>query len=125
MDPITSAIVAALGQLGADVIKNAYDALKAAIAEKCGVDSDVTEAIHNLEKKPESTGRKETLREEVEATVLEGDSEILELVQTLLEEIKNLDTSNDISHSSTVIAQEAGDNATQIGQVSGDVSIKR
>ena len=123
MDPITTAILVALGALGENVIKDAYNALKAAIAHKCGVDSSVIEAIENLEKKPESTGRKETLKEEIESAAIDKDAKIIKLAQSLLDELRKLDTSQDTPGSSTVIRQQAGNNATQFGQVSGDVTV--
>ena len=76
MDSITMAIVAALdaGVVGDTVEADqqaaveAYEALKAALSQKFGADSDLSDAIDKLEKKPESFGRKEVLKEEV-ATV--------------------------------------------------------
>jgi hypothetical protein len=122
MDPITAAIVGALANLGAGVVKDAYDALKAAIAHKCGVDSDVVEAVENLEKKPESAGRQATLQEEIVATKLDKDADILKISQALLDKLDELQSQ---SGSSTVIKQQAGDNAIQIGQVGRDVNLKR
>ncbi len=122
MDPITLAIVSALSKLGENVIKDAYEALKNAIAHKCGVDADLTKAVEGLEKKPASNGRKETLKEEVVAVKADQDPDILKLAQTLLDKLDELE---DHPKSSTVIKQQAGDNAIQVGQVSGDVNIKR
>lgn len=122
MDPITLAIVAALGKLGENVIKDAYDALKAAIAHKCGVDGDLTKAVEGLEKKPTSAGRKETLKEEVAAAEADQDREIVRLAQNLLDKLGELEGQ---PKGSTTIKQQAGDNAIQVGQVGGDVNIKR
>lgn len=122
MDPITAAIVGALGKLGENVIKDAYTALKAAIAHKCGVESEVVKAIENLEEKPNSTGRKETLKEELADAKVEKDLQIVEIAQDLLDKLTEFEAKNS---SSTIIQQQAGDNATQIGQVGGDVNIKR
>lgn len=121
MDPITLAIVSALGKLGENVIKDAYDALKAAIAQKCGVDADLTKAVEEVEKKPTSTGRKETLKEEITAAKADQDPELLKLAKTLLDKLNELE---DQPKNSTVIKQQAGDNAIQVGQVGGDVNIK-
>jgi hypothetical protein len=66
MDPISLAIIGALSKLSESVIKDSYEALKAAIARKFGIDSDISHAVDQLEKKPESTRRLETLKEEVE-----------------------------------------------------------
>lgn len=119
MDPITTAIISALGALGQDLIKDTYNALKAAIAHKCGVDSDVVKSIEQLEKKPDSKGRKETLNEEVVAAKIDQDDEIVKLAKLLIDKLEAAPSE------STVIKQQAGDDAIQIGQVSGDVSIKK
>ncbi len=67
MDPITTAIVAAiLSELTKSAVKNSYDALKTALKKKFGSDSDLMDAVNKLEKKPDSEGRKATLQEEVE-----------------------------------------------------------
>jgi hypothetical protein len=96
MDPITTAIIAALTagvvsgttEVGKNVIVDAYNALKAALQKKCGLDSDLVEAVEKLEKKPDSTGRKETLKEEVEAAQADQDPDILTAAQALLELLK-------------------------------------
>lgn len=120
MDPITNAIVAALGNLGATVIKDAYNALKAVIAHRYGGDSDLAKAVENLERKPDSVGRQETLKEEVQVAKADRDPEILNVVQALLDKLDQIDQK---PGSSTVIKMKARDNAIQIGQVGGDVEI--
>ena len=90
MDPISLAIVAALGKLGENVIKDSYEALKAAIAHKCGVDSELAKAVATVEKKPDSAARKEILKEEVAAAKLEQDPEILRAAHALIAKIKEL-----------------------------------
>jgi hypothetical protein len=90
MDPITLAIIGALGKLSESVIKDSYEALKAAIARKCGVDSDITQAVDHLEKRPESTGRLETLKEEIQNAKLIENPEILKLATELVSKLKEL-----------------------------------
>jgi HetE-like protein len=90
MDPITLAVVSALAKLSENVIADAYQALKAAIAQKCGVDSDVTQALENLEKKPDSNGRIETLKEEVVAAKIDQDQDLLNAAQALLSKLKDV-----------------------------------
>ena len=90
MDPIALAIISALANLGESVIADAYEALKAAIAHKFGVESDITKAIKNLEKKPESSGRKETLKEEVIAAKVDQDTDLVEVANALLLKLKDL-----------------------------------
>jgi hypothetical protein len=83
MDPITTVIVAALSQLAVDVIKDAYTNLKKVLVKKFGGDSDLVKAVDDLEKKPESEGRKSTLAEEIVAAKAEQDSDIADAVASL------------------------------------------
>ncbi|NEO33764.1 MAG: hypothetical protein F6K36_25755 [Symploca sp. SIO3C6] len=90
MDPITTAIVAALASdLTKTAIKHSYNALKSAFKEKFGSDSDLVEAVNGLEKKPDSEGRKVTLQEEVENAKVNDDPDILQLAQELLKQVKS------------------------------------
>ena len=89
MDPITLAITSALGNLGVTAINDAYQALKAALQKKYGVESDLVDAVNNLEKKPESDSRKGVLEEEVDASDVSNQEEILKLAQNLLEVVKS------------------------------------
>ena len=88
MDPITTSIVAALADLSKDVIKNSYDALKAALKKKFGEGSDLVDAVNSIEKKPDSEGRKITLQEEVDKAKVKDDPDLLHLAQVLLEKLK-------------------------------------
>ena len=54
MDPITTALVAALARLSETVVKDAYNGLKAIIVRKVGDGSDLTNALEHLEKRPNS-----------------------------------------------------------------------
>ncbi len=95
MDSITTAIVAALeaGGLGYAVETGQqatiedYEALKAALSQKFGVDSDLIDAVEKFEKKPESFGRKEVLKEEIAAVRAEQDPALLMAAQTLLNKL--------------------------------------
>jgi hypothetical protein len=71
-----------------DVIKDGYDALKAALKKKFGDQSDVVNAVEQLEKKPDSEGRKATLQEEVENAKVNDDPEIVKLAQDFLNQLK-------------------------------------
>jgi uncharacterized iron-regulated protein len=96
MDPITTAIVAALAagvasgatEVGKKVIVDAYDTLKTALKNKFGADSDLVDAVDKLEKKPDSGGRKEVLQEEVAAAKADQDPEILKAAQDLIDQVK-------------------------------------
>lgn len=122
MDPITTAIVTALANLGATAVKDAYEALKAAIAQKYGLESGVQKALNNLEEKPDSSGRKEVLQEEIKDSKADQDSDLQAIAQGLLQVLERQGTLPDRS---TVINQRAGDNSLQIGQVTGNVDIKK
>ena len=88
MDPITTAIIAALANLSKDAIKDGYNALKATLKKKFGSDSDLVDAVAGLEKKPESEARKAMLQEEVNLAKVNDDPDIIQLAQDLLNKIQ-------------------------------------
>ena len=88
MDPITTAIVAAIAAVGSNAITDSYLALKALLKKKFGEKSDLVEAVNKLEAKPQSEARKATVQEEVEAVKANDDPEIVQLAQSLLEKLK-------------------------------------
>lgn len=115
MDPITLALIAAItagvvggiGKVGENALLDAYQALKGGIKKKFGMDSEIAKAVEGLEAKPDSTGRKETLREEVVAANADQDPDLLSLAQALLDSVKN---------------QPQG--ASIIQQISGDYNVQ-
>jgi hypothetical protein len=90
------AIVAALAagvaggatEVGKNVLVDAYEAVKAAIKNKLGIDSEVAKAVDALEKKPDSAGRRETLKEELATAGADKDQEIVKAAEALLEKLK-------------------------------------
>lgn len=90
MDPITLAIVGALAKLSENVIKDGYDALKATLSKKYGMDSELTRALENVEKKPNSPKRKETLQEEISIAAADQDPEILKMAEALIQRLQDL-----------------------------------
>ncbi len=92
MDPITTAIVAALaaGAVGGltetskTAITDAYNKLKDLLTKKFGVKSNVVQAVNQLEARPESAGRKETLQEEMTVVNAEQDDELLAAARHVL-----------------------------------------
>ena len=90
MDLIYSAIIAALGKLGEHTIKDGYEALKALIKRKFGQHQDLNDAIQKIEDKPDSPGRRETLKEEINAVKVDQDEEIVKVAAALLEKLKAL-----------------------------------
>lgn len=95
MDPITTAILAALiagvtagaADVGKAAIVDAYAGLKSLITRKFGAQSDLSRAIDSLEGKPDSAGRQVTLQEEVAAAQADQDGEVLAAVRALEEKL--------------------------------------
>jgi hypothetical protein len=95
MDPITTAIIAAIAagvtggitDTGKKVIVDAYEALKITLKKKFGGESDLIKSIEGLETKPESAGRKEMLKEEVLAARADQDLDIRQAAQDLLDKL--------------------------------------
>ena len=89
MDPITTALVAALtaGVLGGDQDETsaAYEALKAALHQEFKAGSDLVDALVRLEKKPESLGRREVLQEEVATAKADQHPDLLATARNLLD----------------------------------------
>ena len=90
MDPlslIASALVAgaveATKPTAAQAVKDAYGALKAALARKLGAQSEVVKAAQAVEEKPGSEGRASTLEEELQDVRDQLDAEIERLTKTL------------------------------------------
>lgn len=84
---ISEVISTAVEYLSQKVIKDAYNKLKTKLQEKDSSDSQVTNAVEQLEKNPNSEKQKQILQQEVEATNINNDSEIIELVKNLREQI--------------------------------------
>jgi hypothetical protein len=88
MDPITTAIIGALAvgvaAASTQVVVDAYDALKKTLREKFGDESDLVDAVHRLEHKPDSWARAELLQEEVEAVKAVQEPVIRDAAQRLL-----------------------------------------
>lgn len=89
MDTITTAIINALSAFNKDDINDSYNALKLALKEKFGSNSDVVNAVEGLEYKPYSKGRQTTLQEEIETAAVNEDFEIVQLAQNLLHQLQN------------------------------------
>jgi hypothetical protein len=92
MDPVTTAIVAALPALGSDPIKSsvkhAYAALKAIIRRRWGDTSPVAKSVDALEANPKSKGQAEFLAEHVAAVNAEGDAEVVQVLAKLIDQLK-------------------------------------
>jgi hypothetical protein len=97
MDPITAAIVAAvsagaiggLTEVGKTALTDAYGKLKALLVKKFGKESDVVQAVEQVEAKPVSAARKAALAEEVATAKADLDSELLQFAQALQQVIQS------------------------------------
>jgi hypothetical protein len=89
MEPITAAILAALSS---DVVKSglndAYQGLKAVIRRKWGDSAPINKAITALEEDPKSKAQAAVLDEKVGAVKAADDSEVLQALQQLVEQMK-------------------------------------
>lgn len=124
MDPVTTAIIAALSA-GATVgladttktaITDSYNKLKDLLTKKFGASSDVVNAIEAIEAKPTSEGRQRTLVEEVTEVGADQDTELLALAKHIRDLLKD-HAKNDMAMQQII----TGDyNATS---VHGDASV--
>jgi hypothetical protein len=95
MDPITTAIVAALAagvtcgstKVAQQAIVDAYAALKNLLKRKFGDQSELVKSVEGLEANPDSTARKDLLKEEVVAAKADRDSDVYKVAQDLLNKI--------------------------------------
>jgi hypothetical protein len=100
MDPITAAIVAALPALASglvestvkDAVKDAYDGLKSVIRRKWGETSPMAKSLDDLEANPKSKGRAAVLAEDVASVNATADSEVMQALAKLVDELKNAKT---------------------------------
>lgn len=91
MDPITTAIVAALTagvlsgltETSKTALGDAYTRLKELLARKFGASSEVLRAVESLETKPDSQHRQGTLQEEIIAARADQDNELLAAASSL------------------------------------------
>lgn len=89
MEPVSTAMIAALGMLTEKVVQDAYAGLKSLLVKKFGNESELVATADALEKHPDSTGRRETLKEEIAAAHADSDDEIIAAARALIEAIKS------------------------------------
>ena len=95
MDPLSFIVAALSAGLAAGVtetatsaIKDAYQSLKKRLTEKTAGKEGVQTALSELEKKPESQGRQEVLKEELQNEGIERDDEVLALAKELMQKLE-------------------------------------
>jgi len=88
MEPITTAVVAALAKLSEPAIRDAYDGLKKVIVRRLGADHKITEAVASVESKPESKARQEVLNEEIVEAKAGDDAELHAALQVLMKRLE-------------------------------------
>ncbi|MCP4992027.1 MAG: hypothetical protein GY928_40040 [Colwellia sp.] len=144
MDPITTAIVAALAtgvttgvaKVGESVIPDAYNAIKKTIQNKFGTDNKLVKAVNELEAEPDFEANKTALAGRVAQFKADKDSDILQAAKVLLEAINNnpevifatgvnLESIKGASLKiDDIIATGTGVNVQQ-GEFSGDINISK
>ena len=121
MEPITVALVAALASginsVANTAIKDAYIALKNKLSDTLTAKSEALDALENLEKKPDSTGRQVVLNEELCDAKVEQNDEIKLLLNTLLDKLSQTESGQDALSKYSI-------NAKKIGVVGENVKIK-
>lgn len=92
MEPITIIIAALVGgataaakDVGKQAVKDAYDGLKGLVVRKFGTKGDVTAALEQAEKKPDSGPRRAVLEEELAGVGADQDEELVRQAQALLD----------------------------------------
>jgi hypothetical protein len=92
MDPITTAIVAAVPALASDLVKSsvkdAYDGLKAVIRRKWGEAGPLAKAVNDLEANPKSKGQALVLEERVAESKATDDTDVMHALANLVSELK-------------------------------------
>jgi len=95
MDPITTAVVAALAAgVTQGSVADAYNFVKQLIKTK--FDNNIIEVIESLEKEPSSDIGKKWLQEKVQENHLDKDTNILDAAKKLMDEVEK--SSGDENH---------------------------
>jgi len=97
MDPVTTAILAALAagaiggitEMSKTAITDAYQKLKGLLVNKFGTKSKVVTAVEDLEEEHDSKGRQLTLQEQIAKVKADQDQELVQAAQVLLRELRS------------------------------------
>lgn len=122
MDPITSAIIAALAagvtagltDTAKKLVSDLYNSIKEKIQQKHGKDSKAIKAINDLENEPDFTPYQNGLQQRVSELKLDKDPELISLATKLLSEIQqseskaNLQTIQNVYGNGNAVAGNGG-----------------
>jgi len=87
---LTTGVNAGANEVAKKAIVESYEGLKSLFVKNHGENSQTVKAIRELEAKPKSKGRKDTLTEELEEAHAASDPELTAAVQSLLTLIQSL-----------------------------------
>jgi hypothetical protein len=94
INAITAALSAGAASGAKDAAKtavvDAYDGLKDLIRKRFGSESNVAVAVSDLEAKPDSKGRTQVLRKELDVARAGADTELVSVAQALLALVRSL-----------------------------------
>jgi hypothetical protein len=118
MDPITTAVVAALPALASDVaksaVKDAYDALRAIIRGRWGETSPVAKAVDALESDPTSGEQARAFEEKIADIKATEDPDVMKALAKLVVSLEKTDTRGSASTQINLSVQ-GGNNQGVIG----------
>lgn len=119
MDPVTMIVsalamgaVAAAAGVGGQALKDTYTGLRTLIVNRFGPKHEVAKTVEELEKKPESAGRKATAEEELKAAGAGKDKEIIDMAAALMEALEK----NGVSKATTYVAHAEGGSGIAQGE---------
>ena len=116
---ISIAATAGLKSTAEDAVKDAYTAFKALLLRKFGKSGDTADAVEKVEKKPDSEGRKATLKEELTAAGAHEDKEVVARAAELLELLES--TSPGITGG--LVGQINADKVVVVGHNKGTINM--
>jgi hypothetical protein len=85
---LSASVAAGVGKVGESALVDAYQGLKAALKRGLGDGSEVVKAVDTVEEDPKSDWRKGMLKEKVEISSIDEDSEVREAAQKLLDQVR-------------------------------------
>ncbi|WP_147290922.1 hypothetical protein [Roseomonas gilardii] len=127
---LSAGFLASATNIGGKVLNDLYDAAKKLIIRKSNQAENISVAISELEKKPESSPRRAVLSEEMATAGLEIDTELLAVIERLQSAIENLSAAGSLNSQNAVgsnIAQASGGSraSVNINNTNGYVGTKK